>query len=214
MVSPAISRVRTGAEQPPLGSPGTTAHRQSGTSPHLEGIPVNRFTRLFPIAAGLFGITLVFGCTDDATAPFGPEFAQVGTPTVTRCSPQPYASNSAWIGPRGGILKAGNHLLKVPAGALTENTFITMESPSGTVNRVTLSPEGLIFNPRYPAYLAMSYKNCSVPPGAEQQIVHVNESLKIIEITPSQNVPLTLTVEAKLSHFSDYVIVSTYAVAY
>jgi hypothetical protein len=112
------------------------------------------------------------------------------------------------------VLKAGKHVLKVPVGALSRPTFITMEAPYSRTNRVVFGPEGLTFNKRYPAHLVMSYQNCNVSPEAEQQIAYVNESLGIVEITPSQTSPQTLTVEARLSHFSDYVLMSTYAVAY
>jgi hypothetical protein len=175
---------------------------------------VNRLTRLFPIAAGLFSVALIFACSNEVVAPDTPSFAQAGTTTPTYCSPQPYAVSSGWIGPKGGILKAGKHVLKVPARALSRATFITMESPYSQTNRVVFGPEGLTFNERYPAHLVMSYQNCQVSPVAEQQIAYINESLGIVEITPSQTSPQTLTVEARLSHFSDYVLMSTYAVAY
>lgn len=177
---------------------------------------MNRLTRLFPIAAGWFGIILIFACSNDVVAPRSdtPAFAQAGTTTPTSCTPQPYAASAGWIGPSGGVLKAGKHLLKVPAGALSRPTFITMEAPYSKTNRVTFGPEGLRFNSKYPAHLVMSYQNCYVSAAAEQQVAYVNESLGIVEITPSQVSPQTLTVEARLSHFSDYVLMSTYAVAY
>jgi hypothetical protein len=177
---------------------------------------VNRVTRLVPITAGLLSAALAFACTNEATGPDGPAFAQAGQTktTATACSPQPYASSSGWIGPQGGRLKAGKHTLWVPTGALKAPTFITMEAPYGDINRVSFGPEGLSFDKRYPAQLVMSYQNCWVSPSAEQQIAYINESLHIVEMTASQTDPLTLTVKAKLSHFSDYVLMSTYAVAY
>jgi hypothetical protein len=177
---------------------------------------VNRLTRILPVAAGLFGAALILACTADVTAPGStPQFAQAGAPssTFTECK-QASASAKAWIGPQGGSLRAGNHTLTVPAGALTAGTWITMTSPSGEINRVVFGPEGLRFHKKYPARLVMSYQDCVVNPGAEQRIVQVNESFSIIETPPSESDPLTQTVGAKLSHFSDYVQLSTYAVVY
>lgn len=177
---------------------------------------MNRLVRILPIALGLFGAVLIFACSNDTTAPRAPELAVVGPGPgeFTRCKPQPYASNAAWIGPKGGKLRTGNQVLYVPAGALSTPTWITMETPSGNINRVVFGPEGLTFNPSYPAHLVMSYQNCSFAPAAEQKVAYVSPSLRIIETTPSENDPITLTVDAKLTHFSDYVLLSTYAVAY
>jgi hypothetical protein len=132
----------------------------------------------------------------------------------TACKPQPYAVASAWIGPKGGILRAGKHYLKVPPGALNTSTRITMESPTGYLNRVVFQPEGLVFNRAASPHLVMSYTNCSVGPNAEQKVAYVNESLQILETPPSVSDPLSSTVDARLSHFSEYVLLSTYAVVY
>jgi hypothetical protein len=177
---------------------------------------VNRFIRLLSIAAALIGVALVLGCTDAATAPSQPEFAVAiaKPPAFTRCPARPYAASSAWIGPRGGKLRAGGHELSVPAGALSTLTLITMEAPSGSIGRVTFGPEGLTFNPKYPAHLVMSYRDCSIQPGTEQEVAYVSDALKVLETQPSNNDPVTRTVDAKLTHFSDYVLLSTYAVAY
>lgn len=178
---------------------------------------MNRLTGLIPVAASLLGATLIFGCSDEATAPATPEFAKARAEAAskfTRCRPEPDASGSAWIGTSGGTLKAGRHLLKVPAGALSAATLITMESPSDTINRVVLGPEGLTFHAGYSPRLVMSYKNCLVSPGAKQSIVYVDPSLSIIETTASATDTISLTVHGKLKHFSEYVLLSTYAVVY
>jgi hypothetical protein len=177
---------------------------------------VNRRTRVFSIVAGVLAATLIAACSDEATAPSTPALAVAGTtrpPTITRCS-QPYGATSGWIGPLGGRLKAGGHTLYVPMGALIVPTFITMETPSGNIGHVIFGPEGLTFNKSYPAHLVMSYQNCLVPPDATQQVAYTTESLKILETQPSVSDPVSMTVDAKLFHFSDYVILSTYAVAY
>jgi hypothetical protein len=176
---------------------------------------VNRRTRVFSFVAGLLAATVIAACSDEATAPSTPALAVAGTrtSTITRCD-QPYGATSGWIGPQGGRLKAGGHTLYVPTGALSAPTFITMETPSGDIGHVVFGPEGLTFKKSYPAHLVMSYQNCSVPPDAIQQVAYTSASLKILETQPSVSDPATLTVDAKLTHFSDYVILSTYAVAY
>jgi hypothetical protein len=180
---------------------------------------VNRLTRLLTIAGGVLGTALAIACANDTTAPSTPEFGKVTSVTTTsftRCTPQPYASGSAKIGPGGGSIKAGKHVLKIPAGALTKNILITMTSPSDTLNYVVLSPEGLTFNPEHLPTLAMAYKNC---PGATKEalaIVYADTSLTtVLETTePVATDPLDNTVGAKLKHFSNYVLRSRYAVAY
>jgi hypothetical protein len=177
---------------------------------------VNRLTRILPVAAVLLGTTLIFGCASELTAPDSPgdlAFAEVRTdpPTLTPCRPQPYAATAGWIGPRGGILKAGKHTLRVPPSALATTTWITMEVPSSSINRVVFGPEGLTF--KNAALLTMSYSNCSVTPGAQQYIVYINDQNRIIETTQSVSDPLTQTVTGTVTHFSDYAL-STYAVVY
>jgi hypothetical protein len=176
---------------------------------------VKRRTRIFSIIAGVLAATVIAGCSDEATAPSKPALAVAGTrpPSVTRCT-QPYGASSGWIGPQGGRLKAGGHTLLVPVGALSAPTFITMETPSGTVGHVVFGPEGLTFNPNSPPHLVMSYQNCLVPPDATQKVAYTTTTLQILETQPSVSDPCTQTVDAKLTHFSDYVILSTYAVAY
>jgi hypothetical protein len=176
---------------------------------------VNRRTRVFSFVAALLAATVIAACSDEATAPNTPAFAVAGTrpPTITRCN-QPYGATSGWVGPQGGRLKAGGHTLYVPAGALSAPTFITMETPSGNISHVVFGPEGLKFNSNYPAHLVMGYQNCQVTPDATQQVAYTSASLNILETQPSVSDPATLTVDAKLTHFSDYVILSTYAVAY
>jgi hypothetical protein len=172
---------------------------------------VNRLTRLFPLAAGLFGVAFIFACTDEITAPGSPDFAVTSLEPVSafaECS-QVESSAKAWIGAKGGTLRAGKHVLQVPAGALNATTLITLQAPSDTISRVRLGPEGLTFSKMYPAYLMMSYDDCVVDPDERQQIVHVDQSLRIIGIPPSQDDPLTQRVSAKL-----VVLMSTYAVAY
>lgn len=178
---------------------------------------MNRLTRLFPIAACLVGAAFIFACSDDLAGPGTPQFAKADawdTSTFTTCNPQPSASAKAWIGPNGGALRAGGHALFVPAGALKTGTWITMQTPSDRINRVVFGPEGLVFNRKHQPHLVMTYSNCSVPPSANQQIAYVDGSLHVLEMTSSHTDPVSLTVQGRIAHFSEYVLLSTYAVVY
>lgn len=173
-----------------------------------------RLNRLFLMVAGSAAASAIFACGDVATAPSGPEFAKGSTaPTFTTCQYQPYEVRSRLIGVAGGKLMVGGHVLIVPPGALNATTLITMQSPAGTMRRVVFGPEGLKFSADNPAHLIMSYRDCTIAPGADQKVVYVNESLTILEITPSVTDPASLTVDSRLAHFSEYVL-STYAVVY
>ncbi len=174
-----------------------------------------RLNRLFLIVAGSVVAGAIFACGDVATAPQAPEFARapVTAATFTRCLSRPYAATSGLIGARGGRLKVGGHVLIVPPGALAATTLITMETPAGNMRRAVFGPEGLTFTPDSPAHLIMSYQDCTIAPGTDQKVVYVIESLTILETTPSVSHPASLTVDSKLTHFSEYVL-STYAVVY
>jgi hypothetical protein len=174
---------------------------------------VNRLTRILPVVWSLFCAALVAGCTSELTAPESPAFAEAGTTSLTPCTPLPEASASALIGPNGGVLKAGPHSLKVPRGALSSTVLVTLEAPSSAINRVGLEPRGLKFEPGQAAYLVVSYANCSVPPGSNEQVVRVSSKLNVLQVMPSLMDSSTLTVEGKLALFSDYAL-STYAVVY
>ena len=172
---------------------------------------MNRFVRCLPAVATLLAAILLFGCSNELTAPTEPAFAvaQIQPVSVlTTCQPQPAAMTGAWIGPQGGILRVGKHTLKVPMNALSTPVWITMEAPSSTINRVVFTPEGLTF--KVPAKLTMSYSNCLTRSDA---IVYINDQYRIIETTPSQTDRISQTVNGAVSHFSDYAL-STYAVAY
>jgi hypothetical protein len=182
----------------------------------LEAI-VNRLTRVFPIIASLLGAASFVACTDEATAPSVPQFAEVavGVSNVTPCKQQ-LASRftSAWIGPEGGVLKAGGNVFTVPAGALKSRVFITMKMAGDNSNHVIFFPEGLVFNKDHLPHLLMSYQDCLVTRGARPTVAYVNNALGTYEPTPSYVDAADQTVEGLLSHFSEYVLLSTYAVVY
>ncbi len=126
---------------------------------------------------------------------------------LLRCSPLPYDSVTATIGPAGGTLQVGPHTLSVPSGALDAPASITAVAPSDTVNRVRLQPEGLSF--QQPASLAMSDANCDllgIPQPLPKRIVQTTDDLLILGFLPSVDNLASQTVTGQLRHFSDYAV--------
>lgn len=119
------------------------------------------------------------------------------------CSEQKYVAVTQAVGPEGGSIRVGDHLLQIPAGALSGKTTITAEQMSGTTNSVRFSPEGLRF--AKPAGLTMSYKNC-VLVILPKAIVYTTEKLKIVEIFRSLDLFSKKTVSAPIDHFSRYAV--------
>jgi hypothetical protein len=89
-----------------------------------------------------------------------------------------------------------------------------MEAPSGYMKRVVFGPEGLRFTRDIPAHLVMSYQDCILAADANLEVVYVDDLLRILETTPTESDPVSSTVDSKLTHFSEYVLLSTYAVVY
>jgi hypothetical protein len=190
---------------------------------------VNRFNRIFVIGVCVLGAALASACSDETTAPAAPDAALTEitlesplTPPAAlgfaKCTPQPTASGAAKIGPRGGTVRAGKHLLKVPAGALQQQVLITMDAPSGDLNYVVFGPEGLTFDPAHLPTLEMSYRNCAIKdhPELSLEIVYTNDAMTaVLDSTVAVAADtLNLTFGAQLKHFSKYVLKSRYAVAY
>lgn len=123
------------------------------------------------------------------------------------CTAMPAAHAEQSIGPAGGSLAVGPHVLVVPAGALDSAVLITADAPRDTVNSVKLGPDGLRFAAGHPAALTLSYANCSLLGRlAPKHIAYTSDLLQILEILPSLDNLLTQRVTAPLQHFSRYAI--------
>ena len=183
---------------------------------------MHRLTRFLGAAACVFGAATVLICTGDTTAPdTEPVFEAAPSPAsgLEQCEPQPYAVSSARIGPSGGTLRVGRHMLRIPAGSLKKSVRLTMEAPSDTLNYVVFQPEGLTFDPAHPPTLTMSYRNCprALRDKDALEIVYVDDALQnVLETTELVSADTTnAAVHARLRHFSTYVLrKSRYAVAY
>ncbi|MEO8139255.1 MAG: hypothetical protein ABI742_06405 [Gemmatimonadota bacterium] len=121
------------------------------------------------------------------------------------CERQPYAITQKLIGPAGGTLTIGKHLLVIPAGALGRPTLITGEAPADFVSSVRFQPEGLQF--LRPATLTLDYSSC---PAARLQILkrvaYTTDKLDILSFLLSRDNLLLMRVSADLQHFSRYAV--------
>jgi len=128
----------------------------------------------------------------------------VGSVTdLLTCSTQPYQKVSQTIGPDGGTIQVGSHLLVIPQNALTQPVKITAEQVSGSTNSVRFSPEGLHF--QRPAVLTMSYKNCAINL-LKKKIVYTDEQLSILQLLFSLDYPKYDYVTSPIDHFSRYAV--------
>ena len=188
---------------------------------------MNRFSRCVVIGACVFGAFLAAACANEATAPDASllEISHETSPRTpppalgfARCTPQPSASSSARIGPNGGTVRAGRHMLRIPAGAVKHPVLITMEAPSDSLNYVVFGPEGLTFDPEHLPTLVMSYRNCAIKdqPELSLEIVYTDDAMsKVLDTTTAVSADtLNLTFGAQLRHFSRYVLKSRYAIAF
>lgn len=163
---------------------------------------------------------IVPSCSEPPAAPVAPETPDAVYPApqadligsllrptgLLQCSALPFDSETRTIGPDGGSISAGPHVLTIPAGALKEPTKITMTAPSGRgVNQVHFEPEGLQFDRS--ASLTMSYANCSLLGKLlPKRIAYTGEGLRILSYLLSLDNIFAKRVTGKLDHFSDYVV--------
>jgi hypothetical protein len=129
-----------------------------------------------------------------------------GTPdksTLLFCQLQDYDVTTAVIGTAGGQINVGNQSLRIPENALSEDVSITAEQVEGSVSSVRLSPEGLRF--AVPAELTLSYNNCA---NVQQlkRVVYTDETLNILELTPSLDIISSSQVRGLILHFSRYAV--------
>ena len=139
-----------------------------------------------------------------------PQADLIGTllrPTgLLQCSDLPYDTETRTIGPAGGSISAGPHVLVIPAGALDKPTRIMMSVRSGRgVNAVHFEPEGLQFGRS--AALTMSYANCDLLGKLlPKRIAYTDDALNIITYLLSFDNLWGKRVTGNLDHFSDYVV--------
>jgi hypothetical protein len=119
------------------------------------------------------------------------------------CPTPDFGSVTHEVGPAGGVIKIGPHILLVPPDALDRNVEITASAPEGQHVAVDFKPEGLRF--KYPAVLRLSYAHCANRP-LLPKVVYIDDLLSILELLPSLNDSRGEGVTTRLRHFSGYAI--------
>ena len=154
--------------------------------------------RLWSLALLVAANAGVLSCGDSSPAGVSvptPSFLRGGTGTAPTTSstksgllfcPQIYDSVTQVIGPLGGAIFVGPHVLWVDSLVLSDTVRITAVAPTDTVRWVRFQPSGLQFPPNpvhgnpTGALLYTSYKDCGVIPSGTLRIAQVDDSLKII----------------------------------
>jgi hypothetical protein len=164
------------------------------------------------LVAGLISVT-AWSCRQDNVAT-GPSASPVDASLIgdvvratglLQCTPLPYASDAQVIGPEGGTLHLGPHVLRIPRGALSQPVLIRGEAPTDDVNSVRFFPEGLRF--ARPASLTMSYQNCNLLGRLlPKRIAYTTERLQILSYLLSLDNILRKTVTGRIEHFSRYAV--------
>jgi len=179
---------------------------------------------LVPIALLASASLAVWSCSD--VTPAGLESTalaarQVGGSRLLLCLPRAYDSVTQVVGPAGGVLVAGGHVLIVDSLALSSPVSITMVAPAQLVNVVRFRPEGLKFRNGahgIGALVATSVDNCGVHPNQVLQVVNIGDSLNILSYLQAPSATDSavvvkyktylgsLWVGGLLRHFSNYAV--------
>jgi hypothetical protein len=176
-------------------------------------------TQLLIVA--LVGGASAFACERSPTAPSTPGVvaARSGATAKTglvACT-QSYDSATQVIGPKGGSLVVGAHMLFVDSLVLSDTVRITAVAPSASVRWVRFQPSGLLFptNLRdgWGAVLVTNYTDCGLSLSTTLRIAQVSDSLAILTYlttyVKSKKNPwsqATQYVAALLPHFSNYAV--------
>jgi hypothetical protein len=178
-----------------------------------------RSIRIRPLLGLILGLSVAVSCTTGDFEPTGPSTGSTGQSSAVfseaglipqgaadvllACTPQKYLVRSEVVGRKGGEVKVGKHVLRIPAGALSRDVRIVAEQITGPVNSVRFSPEGLKF--ARPAELTMSYDNCAAV-ASPKGIVYTTERLSILEPLFSLDYAKYEYVTSPIEHFSRYAV--------
>lgn len=120
------------------------------------------------------------------------------------------------IGPEGGVLKVGEHVLSVPADAVGEPTVFSMSLADSAHIRVNLaatriSADGQIVNVgeagfRKPVQLTLSYSTATEPVDEGELLILWARSDGTLEAQPTTVDTAAKRVKSDLGHFSGYVV--------
>jgi hypothetical protein len=177
---------------------------------------------LIPLAL-LAALAAASSCTD--ASPLGvPEFRKGGrwqetTGTGLLACSQTYDSVTQVVGPAGGFIVVGSHILWVDTMALADTVRITAVAPADTVRWVRFEPDGLQFRTNgagWSAVLFTSFKDCGVPTSDALRIAQVTGSLQVISYLDPAAIWIKVRrnawsqgnqyIAGVLNHFSQYAV--------
>ena len=179
---------------------------------------------LIPLAL-LAALAATWSCTDPS--PLGvPAFrrggrGQEGSTKGTgllACS-QTYDSVTQVVGPAGGFIVVGSHILWVDTMALADTVRITAVASADTVRSVRFQPDGLQFRTNgagWSAVLFTSFKDCRVPTADALRIAQITDSLQVIRYLDPASIWIKVRrnawsqgnqyIAGVLNHFSQYAV--------
>ena len=179
---------------------------------------------LIPLAL-LAALAATSSCTDPS--PLGvPAFrrggrGQEGSTKGTgllACS-QTYDSVTQVVGPAGGFIVVGSHILWVDTMALADTVRITAVASADTVRSVRFQPDGLQFRTNgagWSAVLFTSFKDCGVPTSDALRIAQITDSLQVIRYLDPASIWIKVRrnawsqgnqyIAGVLNHFSQYAV--------
>jgi hypothetical protein len=176
-----------------------------------------------PFFVALVVVGIAVACDRSPTAPLThsprAQFNSTSNPKSTglvACS-QGYDSVTQVIGPRGGQIAVGAHILFVDSLVLATSVTITAVAPASTVRWVRFQPDGLVFPTNagdgWGAILYTSYKDCSLSTLASPRIAQVSDALSVLTYLQTyfkiKQVPWSQGnqyVVGLLPHFSNYAV--------
>jgi hypothetical protein len=127
------------------------------------------------------------------------------SPGLVQCTQLSSATTKQTVGPAGGTLQIGPHMLVIPPGALAAAVSIQGAVVQGSVNAVRFKPSGLTF--LTPAYVVLSYANCNTAGlTLSKTVAYTTDSLAILYYLPSSDNATAQQVTAPIYHFSNYAV--------
>ena len=136
------------------------------------------------------------------------------TAEFLRCEPLKPKTERKVVGPKGGELQIGPHLLVIPQGALSQEVAISGRTGGGPAVDVQFEPHGLQF--AEPVTLTLSYKHCILPSDPTLEVGYYGTvgsgdglgSRRVLELPPSLQDKDGDQVSALTDHFSGYALVT------
>lgn len=168
--------------------------------------------------AGLLVVAVAFGCDRSPTAvPQSLDLTSYIQPAGLVACPQLRDSVTKVIGPKGGYVAVGAHVLFIDSLVLSKRAAITAVAPASSVRWVRFRPDGLAFptnrSDGWGAILYTSYSDCGLSTTTSPRIAQVSDALGILtylqtSVTIKQSTwsQSSLFVTALLPHFSNYAV--------